>query len=406
MAKILESDIKKLLLNHKMNVPKGIVAHSKKEAINAAVALKAPYIVKALVSKGKKKKAGLIIEAMTTEEVGTVAEQLIGRNVDDFVVEKVYIEEKIVIKKELFVSFTYDNFTRSPMLLFSKEGGIEIEEVAKQHPELIFKQEIDILEGFHAFQAKNMCFKAGLSKDEAIKISSSLVSLYNFFIQSDARILEINPLSIDENNNVVVIGALLNIDDEALFRHPEFDEFASYGLERIVGDMNEREKWVLDADLAAPKSGAVRYTEFEKGEIGLLVVGGGASLTVMDVIKRSGLKAANYSDLGPGKSSQDKLKVLIKAVLSNPSVKAIITGANVLTASQVSDLASSVAEMVESDSFRNKSIPIVARWAGLNESGARKAWENVEGAIYYGSEITLEEAAEKAVELVKGQKGI
>jgi len=404
MAKILENHTKELLKKHGIDVPQGWAASTPDEARDAAAKIGEPCIIKALLPKGKKGKAGLIKEAGDAQTAAEFASQLIGSKAADLIVEKVYIEEKVAIKKELFVSITYDSLSHSPVILFSPEGGVEIEELAASQPELVFTQTVDILEGLHAFQAKEICFKAGLDKSQALKGSQALVSLYKIFIQSDARLLEINPLCLTDTGEIVAVGALLNIDDEALFRHPEFEAITSYGLERIMGDLNEREKWVLDADLAAPGSGAVRYTEFEGGEIGLILAGGGASLLAMDTVTRSGCKPANYSDLGPGKGAFDKLNVLIKAVLNNPSVKAIITGAAIATADDIGRSGSAVAQMLKKQGLDTSKIPIVARWAGYNDADAKAAWEDVPGAIYFGAEMSFEEAVEKTVELVKMKK--
>jgi succinyl-CoA synthetase beta subunit/citryl-CoA synthetase large subunit len=404
MAKILENHTKELLAKFGIDVPAGKVASSPGEARQVADELGAPCMVKALLPKGKKGKAGLIKEAVDAESAAEIAAKLLGSIADDLIVQNVYVEKKAAIKKELFASITYDNLAHAPVLLFSPEGGVEIEELAASNPELVFKQPIDILEGFHPFQAKALCFKAGLGKSETASVSQTLVSLYQFFIQSDARLLEINPLCLTEDDGVVAVGSLLNIDDEALFRHPEFEAITSYGLERIMGDLNEREKWVLDADLAAPGSGAVRYTEFENGEIGFIVAGGGASLLAMDTVTRAGCKPANYSDLGPGKGAHEKLKVLIKAVLNNPSVEAIITGAAIATADDIGRSGSAVAKMLEEQGWDASKMPIVARWAGYNDKDAKAAWEDVPGAIYFGAEMSFEEATEKVVELVKKKK--
>lgn len=404
MAKILENHTKALLKAHGIDVPAATVASSPEEAGDALADLTAPCIVKALVPRGKKGKAGLIREAEDAAAAAQIAGRMIGARTDGLIVEKVYIEEKVAIEKELFVSITYDSLSHSPVILFSPEGGVEIEELAASHPELVFKQTIDILEGLHAFQAKALCLKSGLNKSQALNVSRILVSLYRFFIQSDARLLEINPLCLTASGNIVAVGALLNIDDEALFRHPEFESITSYGLERIMGDLNEREQWVLDADLAAPGSGAVRYTEFEGGEIGLILAGGGASLVAMDTVMRSGCKPANYSDLGPGKGVFEKLQVLIKAVLNNPSVQAIITGAAIATADDIGRSGAAVARMLKSQGLEPSKTPIVARWAGYNDIEARKAWEDYPGAVYFGAEVSFEEAVEKTVELVKTRR--
>jgi succinyl-CoA synthetase beta subunit len=404
MAKILEHNTKELIRKHGISVPEGIAIATPEEVYLAAARLKPPYMVKALLPKGKKGKAGLVLEARDADAAAEIARKLIGHKEEGLIVQKVYLEEKIAIKKERFVSITYDNLAHAPVILFSPQGGVEIEELAVSHPRLIFRHSVDILEGFYPYQARALCFKAGLEKEEAIKTSETLVSLYHFFIESDARLLEINPLCLTETGHLVAAGALLNIDDEALFRHPEFEAITSYGLERIMGDLNEREKWVLEADLAAPGSGAVRYTEFEGGDIAIIVAGGGASLVIGDAIRRKGAYPANYSDLGPGKGAFTKMLVLIKAALSNPAVRAVFTGCAIATADDVGRAGAAVADAIKASGIDPLKIPVVARWAGRNDQVGRKAWQAVSGSQFFGDEITIEEAAERVVELLRARE--
>jgi len=404
VAKILEHNSKDLIRKHGISVPEGQAVSSPEEARQVAARLKPPFMVKALLPKGKKGKAGLVLEAQDADAAAQITYKLIGRKAGGLIVQKVYLEEKIAIKKERFLSITYDNLARAPVVLFSPQGGMEIEELAGKHPELIFRHSVGILDGFHHFQARALCFKAGLEKEEATKTSEALVSLYHFFVESDARLLEINPLCITETGELVAVGALLNIDDEALFRHPEFNEITSYGLERIMGDLNEREKWVLEADLAAPDSGAVRYTEFEGGDIAIIVAGGGASLVIGDAIRRRGGHPANYSDLGPGKGAPQKMLALIKSALSNPAVRAVFTGCAIATADDVGRAGAAVAEAIKASRIDPLKVPMVARWAGRNDQVARKAWQALSGTLFFGDEITVEEAAEKVVELLRARQ--
>ena len=397
MGRVLENDIKELLSEHGIHVPRGRRIFSADEAANASAELSAPCMVKALIPMGKKGKAGLVLKAENAQAARKHTATLLGRHVGGFTVNSVLIEELVDIRREFYVSFGYDSRTRSPIMLFASEGGVEIETFAREHPDRLSKTTIDILEGLHPFMTRDVCFQAGLSKEETQTIAPVLVSLYEVFYKYDARLLEINPLAITSTGAVEAVGALLNIDEEALFRHPEMEGKIHYGQERSLGEMTERERKVLEADQAAPGSGAVRYTEFEGGDIAFGIVGGGASLTAIDAIIRRGGRPANYCDIGPGKDFEQKLSALYEIVLSKPGIKAFICGVNILGASDASRFAGIIKAKIES--LKGK-IPIVVRVAGYNDEHVREEFARLPGVYYFGSEISIETAAEKVVELI------
>jgi succinyl-CoA synthetase beta subunit len=397
MARVLENDIKALLSEHGIHVPRGRQVFSGDEVTQAAAEISAPFMVKALIPMGKKGKAGFVLKAEDTQSARKHTDMLLGRRFGGFTVKSVLLEELVAIKREFYVSFSYDSLTRSPIMLFSSEGGVEIEAFAKEHPDRLYRTTIDILEGLHPFMARDACFQAGLNKEQVEAVAPILVSLYEVFYKCDARLLEINPLAITVTGTVVAAGALLNIDEEALFRHPEMDGKVHYGQDRILGEMTERERKVLEADRAAPGSGSVRYTEFEEGDIAFGIFGGGASLTAMDAILRRGGRPANYCDLGPGKEAMRKLSVLYETTLSKPGVKAFICGVNIAGASDVSEIAG----VIKSTLMRLETkIPVVVRVAGYNDERLREEFARLPGVHYFGSEISIEKAAEKVVELI------
>jgi succinyl-CoA synthetase beta subunit len=349
---------------------------------------------------GKKGKAGVIRKASTLGEVKQETESLLGREVSGFVIERVLVEQMIDIGQELYAAFSYDSITRSPLLLFSPDGGVEIESVAKQNPERLFQVPIDILEGLHPYIAREVCFKAGLSKAQTLAVAPVLFSLYGLFLSCDAKLLEINPLILSKSGTPVAAGALLNIDEEALFRQPELADKVSYGQERSIGEMTEREKLVLEADQAAPASGAMRFTEFEEGEIGFGIIGGGSSLTAIDTIIRKGSHPSNYCDLGPGKDFENKLAVLYETVLNKPGLKAFICGANIAAAVDMGNVGLIIKRLLKKINIDTQKIPVVIRVGGLNDGSLPKEFENWPGVYYYGSEVSIEEAAEKVVDLI------
>lgn len=400
MAKILENFSKNLLSQNSVPVPRGIVVSSPDEINQIAHSIHPPWMVKALVPLGKKGKAGLIKKAKDENEAKILVHSLIGKEVNKFKVDQVLIEQCISIKKELFISITYNNLARSPVILFSPEGGIDVEELVKKHPDQLYSHEINILEGFHAFQARSLCFKAGLNKDETAKVAPIMVALYEMFFKLDARLLEINPLVITDNGDVCAVGALLNIDDDALYRHSDLEGIAQFGEDRSITTLTEREIRILAADRADPGSGAVRYTDFDGGNVAVVVIGGGASLVVMDSIYRSGARPANYSDVGPGKGLEAKFKVLMQEVLSKPGIEALFIGAAVIVAVDINNIAKIIKQVLKDINFESMNIPVIARWAGLGEKEAMEQIKSIPGCRYFGSETTIEEAAEMLAELV------
>ena len=401
MAKLLENVTKKILQKSGVNVPTGIVAATPEEVIKAAEKIGGECVVKALVPLGKKGKAGLIKTAPDAVAAGQMASQIIGTEIRGHAVEKVLIEEKVEIMQELFVSFTWDNILRSPVLLFSPKGGVDIEELAQQHPELLFKVPINITEGLSAYMARSVCFDAGLNKKQTLAVSQVLVSLYENFYALDARLFEVNPLAITTSGAIYAVGCLCNIDEEALFRHPELAGMVQYGADRSLGAMTDRERKVVEADQAAPGSGAVRYTEFEGGEIAFGIIGGGASLTAMDAIYRMGMQPANYCDLGPGKGAEDKIAALFEAILTKSGIRAFITGANIAGAADISWIPGLIKEMLDRHNIDPTKTPVVARWAGMNDEKVREEFEAIPGVHFFGAEISIEKAAEKIVELTQ-----
>ena len=407
MAKLLENQTKEILQKRGVNIPIGMVASTPQEATTAVEKIGGQCVVKALVPMGKKGKAGLIKTAPDSESVGRITSQIIGTEVPGYTVERVLVEEKVDIAQELFVSFTWDNIMRSPVLLFSPKGGVDIEELAQRHPELLYRVPINIGEGLSPYMARAVCFEAGLNKKQTLLVSQALVSLYDIFYTLDARLFEINPLAITKKEEIYAVGCLCNIDEEALFRHPELSELVEYGADRSLGAMTDRERKVVEADQAAPGSGAVRYTEFEGGEIAFGIIGGGASLTAMDAIYRMGMQPANYCDLGPGKGAGAKIEALFEAILTKPGIRAFITGANIAGAADISWIPGLIKKMLAKHDIDPTKTPVVARWAGMGDEKVREEFEAIPGVHFFGAEISIEKAAEKIVELInsKGQGG-
>jgi succinyl-CoA synthetase beta subunit/citryl-CoA synthetase large subunit len=399
MAKVLEHHAKALLKERGLPVPEGFVIRDPEDRRLDSPPVGPPWMLKALVPLGRKGKAGLVRKAANPAEARRIASELLGRQHGGFRIEQILVEEQVPIQREFYVAFLYDSIARAPLLMFSPQGGMDIEALSQLHPERIFRQVIDAGGGLHPFQARALCFKAGMRAELTARLAPVLTSLWRLFYDLDLRLLEINPLALLADGRLSLAGVLLNVDDDALFRHPDLSGIAEYGLDRSLSNLTARERRVVEADLAAPGSGAVRYTELD-GDIALAVIGGGASLVVMDAIIRKGGRPANYSDIGPGKDSRAKMMALLEAALSKPGLKGFMTGSSVLAAADLSGMGPGLLQFMKDRGFDPRNTPVVVRLAGLGEERNRQALAGVPGIHFFGSEITIEEAAEKIVALV------
>lgn len=404
MAKVLENVAKNILNHHGIPVPIGEKIEAGVDISGAvkkmAECIAPPWIIKALIPMGKKGRAGLVQSADDEQEALGVVDTLLQQQIGKYLVESVWIEKKVNIAREFYVSIAYDGLIRSPIFLFSRYGGVDIEELTAEHSDSLIKVPINIHEGFHPFQARQVCFQAGLTKEETASISPILVSLYDLFYDNDLRLLEINPLAILDNGDICAVGTLMNMDDEALSRHPELSEVIQYGQDRSLGVLTELEKQVLKTAMKYQGTGAVRFTELD-GDIAFAIIGGGASIVSMDAIIRCGGKPANYTDFGAGKGGDERMYALIRSALAKPGIKGFITGANIAGGGDVSGLGQLIANVLKEMKVDARTFPVVARWAGFGEEQALKDLQQVPGIHCYGSELSIEEAAEKIVELIK-----
>lgn len=405
MAKLLENDAKTILKNHEIPVPAGVKVDSLVSAKTASADLKPPWVIKALLPMGKKGKAGLVLEAEDTAALNRAVDTLLGEKVEHFIVEQLWMEEKVDIAKELYVSIVYDNLIRSPVLLLSDRGGIDIEELTASHPDSLFQIRINIQEGLHLFQARQVCFEIGLDKDETAAVAPMLVSLYDVFYCEDLRLLEINPLAILADGSACAVGTLLNMDDEALFRHPEFEGVVLYGQDRSLGVMTELEQKVMIVARKHQGSGAVRFTELD-GDIAFGIIGGGASIVAMDAIIRCGGRPANYTDMGAGKGGAERMKAIMMSALSKPGIRGFITGANIAGGGDIGPMGILTAQVLKKMNVDARTFPVVARWAGFGEEQAHADLRQIPGIHCYGSEVSIEQAAEKLMELVQANDNV
>jgi len=404
MGRLTEDYGKQLLKKEGIKIPPGSVACSPGEASKAAGMLNFPVYVKALVPVGKRGKAGAVKKAANAGEVYKAAEEIMNNKYYNYPVKRVLVEEALEITRELFASITFDFVKRSPVAICGSSGGVDVEEIRRQSPEKIKITEIDPVFGLNPFQAVGIWKQVGLQGRELVQAAGVLVALYRVFRKYDAKLVEVNPLGVTADGDVKAAAAVINVDDQALFRHPEFDGILEVGQDRVWKDFTELEKRVLEANSSIPGGCVIRYTELD-GDIGFAVFGGGASLTVMDTIIKLGGKPANYADISPGSGAPQKVAVLFKTILSKPGLKGLIVGGNIVSASSsVAKGSLTTIALFKELNLDLEKFPVVLRVAGNGWEEAMENYRSLPAIHVFGPDTDLQELAGEIVRLTNGHR--
>ncbi|RIM08260.1 ADP-forming succinate--CoA ligase subunit beta [Staphylococcus chromogenes] len=367
-------------------VPEGRVAFSAKEAVEKAKELNSDvYVVKAQIHAGGRGKAGGVKIAKSLSEVETYANELLGKVLvthqtgpEGKEVKHLYIEEGADIQKEYYVGFVIDRATDRVTLMASEEGGTEIEEVAATNPEKIFKETIDPVVGLAPYQARRIAFNINIPKESINKAVKFLISLYNVFIEKDCSIVEINPLVLTGEGDVLALDSKINFDDNALFRHKDVLE---------LRDLDEEDPKEIEAskyDLS--------YIALD-GNIGCMVNGAGLAMATMDTINHFNGNPANFLDVGGG-ATKEKVTEAFKIILGDSNVKGIFV--NIFGGIMRCDVIAEgiVAAVKEVD----LTLPLVVRLEGTNVEIGKKILKDSGLAIEPAT--TMAEGAQKIVKLV------
>jgi len=347
---------KELLREHGIPVPDGRVVASPEEAQAAAEELGGEVVLKAQVPAGGRGKAGGVRFASSPEEAAEVAEELLGMSLRGYEVERLLVERKLSIKRELYACVTVDREAGKPIVMLSAEGGVEVEEVPE---ELIARRHVEPLEGFQPYMGRELGVEAGLRGRELREVSEVLHRMYACFRARDAVLVEVNPLAVAEEG-IFAADAKLTIDDDAWFRQ---------GMERDEEGQ--------------------RYVELE-GSIGCIVNGAGLAMATMDTLKRLGGEPANFLDIGGGAGAEAMRRAVAK-VVGNPRVKVLLV--NILGGiTRCDEIAEGIVEAVE-----GVEVPVVVRLMGTNEEEGRRILRSA--GIEVESQMLA--AAEAAVRLSK-----
>jgi len=384
--KIHEFQGKEILREYGVSVPDGRVAHTPDEAEKIAEELGGGVVVKAQIHAGGRGKGGGVKVASNVAEARQAAEAIIGMQLvthqtgpEGQKVKQVLVEKASDIDREYYLGITLDRAQSKLVVMASREGGVEIEEVAATHPEKILRETVDPSVGLRPFQATRLAFGLGFEGAQVRAASGLILKLYNAFVGADCSIAEINPLVTTKDGQVLALDAKINFDDNALFRHKEFEE---------MRDLDEED----DLEVEASKYD-LNYIKLD-GNIGCMVNGAGLAMGTMDIIKLAGGEPANFLDVGGGASAQT-VENGFKILLSDPYVKAILINifGGIVRCDRVAE------GVIQARKNIDVNVPIIVRLAGTNADVAAQMLEESDMDFAVGN--GLKDAAEKAVAAIQ-----
>ena len=384
---IHEHQAKKILKEYGAVVPQGVFALTVDELIEKSKSLKTEkFVLKAQIHAGGRGKAGGVKILDTIEELSVAAKELLGKTLvthqtgpEGREVKRLYVEESSNIDKEFYLSCLIDRASSKIVFISSDQGGMDIEEVADKTPEKIITTKVDIVNEISDADCEKIIEIYSLTDDAKKQAIALIKSVYNMFLGTDANMVEVNPLILTKEKNIICLDAKVNFDSNALFRHPEIIE---------LRDLNEEDPAEIEAskyDLA--------YIKLD-GSIGCMVNGAGLAMATMDIIKLYGQEPANFLDVGGG-ASKEKVSAALKIILSDKNVKGILI--NIFGGIMRCDVLAQ--GVVDAAKEINISVPLVVRLAGTNFKEGKEILDN--SGLKLISAENLDDAAQKIVEAIK-----
>jgi len=382
---IHEYQAKDLFRAYGIPVPGGVMCACGDSVRDAARRLGGDaWVVKAQVHTGGRGKGGGVRVVHSPEEAESAAREILGRNLvtaqtggEGRPVRKVLVEQGVAIRRELYLSVLLDRSTRRPVIIASAAGGMEIEEVAARDPARVLREGLDPCAGLRAFQTRRICGFLGLGNPERKQAGSLLESLVRLYLEKDASLVEINPLVVTEAGELVALDAKVQLDDNALYRHPD-----------LAAMRDEGEEHPLEVEASRHD---LNYIKLD-GNIGCMVNGAGLAMATMDLIQYVGGEPANFLDVGGG-ASADSVEKAFRIILGDPRVKAILINifGGIVRCDRVA------AGVMEAAGKVDLHVPVVIRLEGTNAEEARDMLNR--SSLKFSVAGTLREAAEMAVNL-------
>ena len=381
--KIHEYQAKAILAKHGVAVPKGEVVYAPDDAADAARRLGGGVsVVKAQIHAGGRGKGGGVKVVTSSEDARAAAAKMLGMTLVTYQtgpagqkVGRVLVEQGLKIQRELYLGLVIDRSSERPVMMVSPDGGVEIEKVAEQTPERIVKAFIDPGVGLQAYQTRTLAFALGLEGPQVAQAGKLMSAVWDTFVDTDASLIEINPLIVTEEGSLLALDAKMTFDDNALYRHPEIKE---------MRDLSEEDPLEIEASKYS-----LNYIKLD-GTIGCMVNGAGLAMATMDIIKLAGGEPANFLDVGGG-ANAEQIRNAFRILMSDPHVKAVLI--NIFGGILRCDvLAEGVIAAVRDLGVR---VPIVIRMEGTNVEQGKQMLK--ESGLNFTTADTMGEAAERVV---------
>ena len=384
---IHEYQAKEILSSFGVTIPRGGIVYSPENAENKAREIGgSKWVVKAQIHSGARGKAGGIIVCNSPLEVAQATDKLLGKKLvtnqtgpEGKIVNRIYIEEATDIEKELYLGLVFDRSSESIMVVASTEGGMSVEEIAKEKPETIIRSKIEVAVGIQSFQARELAFGLGIDPELIARASDTIIGCAKAFSELDATMVEVNPLVISKQKQILALDCKMSFDNNAMFRRNKVSELRDKSQE------DEKEVYASDRGL--------NYVSLD-GNIGNIINGAGLAMASMDMIKLAGGEPANFLDVGGG-ATPEKIVKAFRLITMDNKVKVILV--NIFAGINRCDwVAEGIVQALEKIEIK---VPLVIRLAGTNVEKGNKILK--ESKLNYIEASTLEEAANKAVAALK-----
>jgi succinyl-CoA synthetase beta subunit len=377
---LLEYQGKQLFAQYGVPVPEGKRAVTPQEARQAAEALGFPVVVKAQVQIGGRGKAGGIKLARDADEAEAHAGAILGMDIRGLTVHEIWVERASDIAAEYYAAVVFDRGEKKPLVMLSSMGGMDVEQIADEHPEAIARVHVDPLVGFLPFHGRRLAYESGIDADVIRPVGSMLAKLYDAFVKLDAMLVEVNPLIVTSDREVVALDAKVSIDDNALGRHPEVAEMRNPSAE--------------DPQEQMAKERGITYVKLG-GDVGILGNGAGLVMSTLDVVAQAGGKPANFLDVGGGAKAEEIVQAL-EVLLSDDNVKAVLF--NIFGGiTRCDEVANGILQALDQIDVK---VPIVVRLDGTNDEEGRRILAEADAPQLHPAKTMLEAAA-RVVELAK-----
>ncbi|MGM0682554.1 MAG: ATP-grasp domain-containing protein [Thermodesulfobacteriota bacterium] len=390
--RLLEYEAKSILTQYGIKTPKGTLLSRNEDPgdINYG-----PCVIKSQVPIGGRKKQGGVLDSDEEPELDRQIQSVFETEIQGYRPTRVLIEEKVEVANEFFMAVTYDTVKKRPVAIFSSEGGIDIEELAQKEPEKICREHFTFRDGLPEYKARQIIADTGISDKLLLGVGSVLSKLAAIFIEKDATIAEINPLVLTRENELIALDCHLDIDDDALFRRKELAGLEKDGSRyEFLRSQTDFERKAAEIDNLDHRGVAGRVIEFD-GNLGLIIGGGGASLTAFDAIRAHGGQPANYCEIG-GNPSVKKVKELTRHILSKPGVEQIAVIMNVVSNTRVDLVARGIIKGILEAWEKPSETVAVFRVPGAWEEEGAKILKKY-GVRYCDRTVSIDQAAKMAV---------